>query len=69
MAGEPWTPADEARHKEAVRKRALDRRWEDLQKITWEDVMGLREKLIYGLLLAVACAFAVMVVMLVAVLR
>ncbi len=31
--------------------------------------MSLREKLMYGLLLAVACAFAVMVVMLVAVVR
>lgn len=69
MAAEPWTPADEARQKEAVRRRALERRWEDLQKITWEDVMSLREKLMYGILLAVVCAFAVMVVLLVAVLR
>ncbi len=69
MSGEPWTPADEARQREAVRRRALERRWEDLQKITWEDVMSLREKLMYGLLLATCCAFAVTVVMLVAVVR
>jgi hypothetical protein len=69
MAGEPWTPADEARQKEAVRKRTFDRRWEELQKIKWEDVLSLREKTVYGLLLAVMCAFAVMVVMLVKVAR
>lgn len=69
MAAEPWTPRDEVLQREAVRRRALERRWEDLQKITWEEVMSLREKLIYGLLLAVVCAFAVMVVMLVAVVR
>lgn len=69
MAGEPWTPRDEALQREAIRKRAMDRRWEDLQKITWEDVMSMREKTMYGLLLAVVCAFAVMVVLLVAVLK
>lgn len=69
MGMEPWTPRDEALQREAIRKRAMDRRWEDLQKITWEDVMSLREKMMYGLLLAVVCAFAVMVVVLVAVLR
>lgn len=69
MSAEPWTPRDEALQREALRRRAMERRWEDLQRITWEDVMSLREKLMYGLLLAVACAFAVMVVMLVAVVR
>lgn len=64
MSGGPPTLLDELAQSREVRKRMMDRRWEELKQIRWEDVMSLREKMIYVLMLITSCSFATMLVML-----
>lgn len=49
-----------------ARRALMERRWKEVQAITWRDVMSLREKAMYLLVLAVVCACVAMVVLLAA---